>query len=314
MQRVVSAFLMLAAVASAQANLRVNEFGTGAPDYIEIVNLGPDIAYMQGYQVSWGYNAPAFSSGTFTFPNGVVLYPGGLAIITDTVNASTPSAPLGTYKAYVGANIPWLTAPSGNGCVALKDPSGVGVDCVQWGANTANFSTLYGGATFTGVVNMTAGSGQRRDNSDTDLPADWVSVVAGNPGILTAPAAGVTGQTIIVGVTHVMSTTGGGQFGLAITTSNAAMAGAEVYNLISLIDLIPNGSGPVFGLATDVISLALTPAAIGNPFHTFLDGAGLFTIDVPAGVLPLGLTLEGVAVVVSAGVVKRISTVSQVTL
>lgn len=314
MQRVASAFLLIAAVAAAQANLRVNEFGTGTPDYLEIVNLGPDIAYMQGYQVSWGYNAPAFSSGTFTFPNGVVLYPGGLAIITDTANASTPTAPLGTYKAYVGANIPWATAPSGSGCIALKDPAGVGIDCVQWGTNTANFSSLYGGATFTGAVTMTAAAGQRRDNADTDLPADWVSAVAGNPGILTAPAVGVAGQSIIVGVTHVMSTTGGGQFGLAITTSNAAMPGAEVYNLLSLIDLIPNGSGPVFGLATDVINLALTPAAIGNPFHTFLDGSGLFTIDVPAGVLPLGLTIEGVAVVVSAGTVKRISTVSQVTL
>jgi hypothetical protein len=314
MQRVALPFLLLAAVASAQANLRVNEFGTGTPDYIEIANLGPDIAYMTGYQVKWGYNSTSFQSGTFTFPGGVVLYPGQCAIITDTVNASTPSAPLGTYKAYMGANIPWTTAPTGNGCVSLLDPLGVGVDAVQWGSPTTSFSTLFGGTTFTGVVTMTAAAGQRRDNADTNVGADWVSVVAATPGLLTPASVGVAGQSIIVGVTHTMSTTGGGQFSLAITTSNAPLAGAEVYNLVSLIDLTPNGSGPVFGLATDVINLALTPAAIGNPFHTFLDGAGLFSIDVPAGVLPLGLTFEGVAVVVSGGVVKRISTVSQVTL
>jgi hypothetical protein len=316
MQRVDCALVIVATSAIAQSGLRINEFGTGTPDYCEITNLGPDIVYMGGYKVNWGFNPAVgpFQSGAFTFPAGTVLYPGGSAILTDTVNASTPSAPLGTLKLYIGVNLPWLTAPMGNGLIALADPASVGLDRVQWGANTANFDSISFGETFTGVVNMTSAAGQRKDNNDTDLPADWFSSVAGSPGSMTPPSFSAPGQTLIVGLTHVMTAAGGGQFSLTITSQNPPLPGVEVYNLLSLIDHTPNGSGAVFGVGTDVISLALTPAFIGNPFHTFLDGAGVFAISVPAGVLPPGLKFEGVALTVVGGLVSRISTVSEVVL
>ena len=175
MRRVVSAFVLAATLASAQSGLRVNEAYTGTPDYLEIVNLGPDIVYMAGYKAYWGYNGTSFQSGSFTFPAGTVLYPGGRAIITDTVGASSPVTPAGVYKAYVGANIPWVTAPAGNGCVALVDPSNVGIDRVQWGSPTTSFDTISFGAVFTGSVTMTGAGCQRINNADTNLPADWLS-------------------------------------------------------------------------------------------------------------------------------------------
>lgn len=309
MRRVVSAFALAVSLASAQSGLRINEAYTATPDYFEVANLGPDIVYMAGYKVYWGYNGTSFQSGSFTFPAGTVLYPGGRAVLTDTVGASSPVTPAGVYKAYVGANIPWVTAPSGNGCVTLVDPSNVGLDRVQWGAVTTNFDTIAFGAVFTGVVNMTGAGCQRINNADTDLPADWLSSNIPTPGNLTS-----AGQSLIVGLTHIMTATGGGGMNLVITSSNPALPGVEVYNLLSLQDFTPNGTGPFFGIGTDALNLALTPVAIGNPFHTFLDGAGLFSLSVPAGIVPPGIKFEGVAFTVVGGLINRISTVSEVVL
>jgi hypothetical protein len=317
MRRVVSAFVLAVSLVSAQSGLRVNEAYTGTPDYFEIANLGPDIVYMAGYKAYWGCNtgASGFQSGSFTFPAGTVLYPGGRAIITDTVGASSPVTPAGVYKAYVGSNILWATTPTGtpatdrNGVVALVDPFNVGLDRVQWGTNTANFDTVSFGAVFTGVVTMTGAGCQRINNADTNLPADWLSSSIPTPGNLNG-----AGQSVIVGLTHVMTATGGGGMNLVITTANPALPGVEVYNLLSLQDFTPTGTGPFFGIGTDALNLALTPVAIGNPFHTFLDGAGSFALPVPAGIVPPGIKFEGVAFTVVGGLINRISTVSEVVL
>jgi hypothetical protein len=324
MQRFAAICLLLSTVAaSAQTGLRINEVNTGTTDYIEVANLGPDIVYMQGYQVSWGCNTgagPTFVSGIYTFPVGVVLYPGRSAILTEVASATLPAVPLGTFRAYIGATIPWATMPLGtpaterNGIACLISPFGVGLDRVQWGTPTTSFDSIAFGAVFTGVVNITLAAAQRSSNADTDLPADWVSHVTGTPGNLTPAGPGVTGETIIIGLTMSLTTSGGGQLTLTTTTQNPAMPGGEIYNLISLQNFVPNGTGPIFGVGTDVIQLAVTPASPTNPFHTFVDGAGVFSLNLPAGILPPGLLLEGVALAIAGGTVSRISTVVQVVL
>jgi hypothetical protein len=323
MQRSAVALLVLSVVATAQTGLRINEVNTGTFDYVEISNLGPDIVYMQGYQVYWGCNVgagPTFTSGSFTFPIGTVLYPGRSAILTEVVSGALPAVPLGTYRVYIGASIPWATMPSGtpateqNGVVALVNPLGVGIDRVQWGTTTSSFDTICFGATISGSVTMTAAATVRSSNADTDTPADWISSATGTPGNLTPPAPGVTGQSIIIGMTIAFSSSGGGQLTMTTTTSNPALPGAEIYNLVSLENYTPNGTGPIFGVGTDVIPLAVTAASPFNPFHTFVDATGVFSLSLPAGVLPIGLHLEAVALAITNGLVSRVSTVAEITL
>jgi hypothetical protein len=318
MRRVALVLSLCTAVSFGQSGLRINEVFTGSPDYIEVANLGPDIVYMGGYTVYWGCHtgaAATFSSGSYTFPAGVVLYPGGLAVLTDSVGNTSPNVPVGVYRAYIGSNILWATMPNGtpstdrNGVATLVAPGGVGIDRVQWGATTTSFGTVAFGAAWSGTFTMTGATGFRLNNADTDGPADWGSSPIPSSGVLTAP-----GQFPIVGLTHVITSSGGGQATLTITSSNPALPGVEVYNLVSLIDSVPNGSGPVFGVGADVIPLAIGPAAVGNPFHTFLDGAGVFTLSVDPGFLPPGLRLEGVAITVQGGLITRISTVSEIVL
>ena len=261
-----------------------------------------------------------FTSGFFTLPIGTVLYPGQTAVLTEVAAATLPSVPVGTYRVYIGSPIPWAQMPAGvpaterNGIATLVSPAGVGLDRVEWGTPTTGFDTIAFGAVISAPVTMTAAAAHRSSNADTNAPGDFVSSFVGSPGFLTPGGPGVTGETVIVGLTMSLTTTGGGQLTLTTTTANPPVPFGEVYNLISLQNYTPNGSGPVFGVGADVIQLAVTPVSVGNPFHTFLDASGVYSLSLPAGVLPIGMHLEGAALVIVGGSVSRISTVAEVNL
>lgn len=70
--------------------------------------------------------------------------------------------------------------------------------------------------------------------------------------------------------------------------------------LTSTTDMVPNGSGPLFGLAWDALS-SLQPAQPGSPFHSWLDGQGAFSFAAPAGTVPAGFRVEAVVVVIVSG-------------
>lgn len=315
--------LALSAAGYAQSGLRVNEVNTGVISFVEVANLGPDIVYMAGYKLYWGCNVgvtPVFTSGFFTFPTGTVLYPGQIAVLTENVTGTIPSVPAGVYRVYIGSALPWAQMPAGspstsrNGVAVLVSPTNVGLDRVQWGTPTTSFDSIAFGATISGGVTFTGAAVHRTSNADTDAPTDFVSSALGSPGFLTPAGPSVPGQTVIVGLTISLTTTGGGQLTMTTTSQNPALPFAEHYNLVSLQNYTPNGSGPVFGVGADVIQLAVTPASLTNPFHTFFDVTGVYSLSLPAGVLPVGLHLEAAALTVVGGVITRISTVSEVNL
>lgn len=315
----VCTFVLSAALVPAQANLRINEVATGNTDWAEIINLGPDIAYIGGYKVYWGCSTSptTWTTGSYTAPAGAVLYVGQSLVVTDSPTAVSPVTPAGSYTVYWTSNPPWSTLPAGlptanqNGIVTLVNAANVGVDRVQWGAvNATNAASISFGAVWTGGnVVATNQNLIRINNNDTDAAADW-----GSTGTAT-PSAPNAGQSVIIGATMSLTTAGGGELTMTISTT-PPLAGREVFNLLSLVDLSPNGSGPIFGLATDVINEIVTPISPFNPFHTNLDASGQYVFPVPAGILPLGLHLEGCSIVVDGtGVlIQRISPVVEINL
>jgi Lamin Tail Domain len=303
------AVFLLPACLWAQAGLKVNEVSTDVVDWIEVANLGTSPVNMTGYKIRFGGNSGLmFVQNVYTIPAGVTLNPNQVMVITEDVSAVQPAVPAGVFKAYCGATIPWNTTPAvgTNGCVALNDPADVGIDRVKWGNPLQDFSVY--GSPFTGTLAPTAATFGRFVPTDSDTPADWVSAATAlaTPGLINPGEANVIDLEF-------SSPSGVGSLTVDVITIGPPVAFGEIFNLISLVDSNPDGSGPLFGVGADALLQAVTPASPGNPFHTNLDGSGHWQISVPAGSLPPGLHLEGVTVLFQ-GTITRISTVEVITL
>jgi hypothetical protein len=140
---------------------------------------------------------------------------------------------------------------------------------------------------------------------DTDAPADWSSSAASTPGAINPGLVNV--------IDIEFSSPGPGGLIIDVNTYFPAVPGGEIFNLFSLVDTNPDGSGPLFGIAPDALLQATTPLGPGNPFHTNLDGSGAFHLNVPPFSLPIGLHIEAVSLLIQ-GTVTRISTVEVTTL
>jgi hypothetical protein len=305
----VLAFLGLALVpGSLKAQLKVNEVSTALPSWIEIVNLGPAPVSVAGYKIRFGGNSGlSFVQGVFTIPAGVTLNPNQALVITEDISIAQPVVPVGVFKAYCGSTIVWAATPTvgANGAVALNDPGDVGIDRMKWGNPLQDFSSY--GSPFTGSISPAANVMYRSAPIDTDTTADWgSSTVAGaTPGAINPGEANV--------IDLEFTTIAGGGLTVEVFTYGPAVAGGEIFNLISLIDSNPDGSGPLFGVGADALLQATTPVGPGNPFHTNLDGTGHWIISVPSGSLPIGLHIEGVSLLYN-GTIARISTVEVTTI
>lgn len=301
------AALALSLPLCAQSGLVVNEVATGALDWIEIANLGTSTVNLNGYRLyaAWGTTTLATSNNTLF--GAVTLAPGQTLVVTETANLSTPTTPAGVTKVYSGYAIGFGTTGTGtvSGCASLVNPSGVSVDLVSWGS-ASNASFLFGG-TFTGTpYQPTAGNVGRVGNTDTNASADWFAASTVTPGALNPGQFNPANQILL----SIASTAG--SFSLNVTTITPVPFG-EIYNLVSLVDLIPDGSGPVFGVGIDAINTALAPADPFNPFHTFLDAAGTYSLAVPPGTIPPGIHVEIVSLLVGGGGIARTSTVQSLT-
>ena len=80
-----------------------------------------------------------------------------------------------------------------------------------------------------------------------------------------------------------------------MNSSNPALPAGEIFNLVSLQDFAPDGSGPLFGIGFDALFQIATPKSPGGIFHTCLDGSGSWTLSLPTGTVPLGLHAEFVS-------------------
>jgi hypothetical protein len=302
------ALLLLPTGLRAQADLKVNEVSTGTISWIEIANLGSVTEDLSLYKIRFGGNSGTnFIQGVYTIPAGTMLGPNQTLVITEDPTTVTPTVPAGVFKAYTGAGIVWTATPAigANGVVALNNSFDFGVDRMKWGNPINDFSSY--GSFWTGSINPGGAVMYRNSPFDTDSPSDWgaTAVSSATPG-LTNP-----GEALVIDLE--MTTTGAGDITIDVITFGPAVPNGEIFNLFSLIDLTPDGSGPLFGIAADALLQATTPVGAGNPFHTNLDGTGHWQIAVPPGFLPIGLHVEGVSLLIQ-GLVTRISTVEVITL
>lgn len=293
----------------AQSGVVVNEIQTGTPDWVELVNLGPNALNISGYRL-W-VSATTGAPLTFVIPQGTVLGPGATLVVTDDFTGLQPVVPAGALKIYAGGNIPWNTTGAGSteaGACALTTPTDAGLDRVRWNAPA---DALPFASPFAGTVLPSASGLARLGNTDTDTVADWASLPAGaaSPGALNA---GQSPPSATVAVIY--TSTAPTAFHAVITTAQPSMPNAEFIQLVSFQDAIPDGSGPLFGLLPDALATAFTPLAAGNPYHDTLDATGSWSFTVAPGFLTQGLHFEGVVLVLGVGGIARISGVASITL
>src|SRR5262249_53338869 len=158
-------------------------------------------------------------------------------VITEDISTALPAVPGGVFKAYCGSSIPWVQTPAtgANGVVGLNDPSDVGLDRMKWGNPLQDFSTY--GSPWTSSIVPTAAVMFRNTPFDTNAPADWGASATGTPGAINPGEANVINLTLT-------STPGSGDLTLTVTTIGPAVPFGEIFNLASLQDLTPDGSGP----------------------------------------------------------------------
>ncbi len=296
--------LLLASVLPAQ--VVINEISTGNVDWIEVANLGSAPVTLTGWSVQITDSGTGFA--TFTFPAGTVIAPFACIILTETSSLSTPVTASGVQKFWFGTNIPWATQPgtSGGACALLSGAAGV--DTVNWSSPP---NPLHVAPTaFCGTIASPAGAIiWRSGNADTNGPVDWSASTANTAGALNPGQVAAATPRLLIDI----SSGGPGQLTLTVTSIDPPVPNGEIFNLVSLMTSSPTGCGPVFGVGSDVLPLALLPfdpTGLANPFHTLLGGAGVYTFAVPSGV-PSGVHLEAVSILVSPSI--RVSPVDILT-
>jgi hypothetical protein len=308
MVRITFCLLLTAAVASAQ-QIKINEFDTGTPDYVELMNREFTAVNVGGWQIQTWYRSSSTAAiatdGTFTIPAGTTIQPGARLVLQEM---GTPggTGSLGACAMSVGYNFNWANNYAVE--VALRNGGGQGVDYVHrnpfGGAASPN---LPAGTSWSGSLTPNGNNVARNGNVDTDAAADWT--VGG-----TASACNLNaGQTYSLPspVQLNITTTGVGDVGVTITSS-PAIPNAEFYGLYSTQNFNPNGTGPLFGIGFDALPFLYQPFLPGTPFHSALDAAGQLAVAYPPGTVPTGLFLEGVVVVINGGSLV-ISDVEQIT-
>lgn len=128
--------------------------------------------------------------------------------------------------------------------------------------------------------------------ADTQADADWSAAAAGTPGLANAAGPAVMPTP---GIDLEITIPAPGAFSLRVVTGNPPLPGQQLYNLISLTPTFCAGSGPIFGLAIDVLPELTLPVGMA-PFHVLLDAAGIYTFVLPAGTVPPGIAFEAVSV------------------
>jgi len=297
--------LFLSVPASGQ--VLINEIYTASQDALEILNTGNSTVSLSGWRVEYGGLNISLNwiAGTFTFPGSASIAPGEIIVIREST--SGPSVAPGTTVYITNSNINWATTGGGQtrgGAAVLVNSSNVGVDMIRWlGASPPNAF----GASFSGTYNPGLSSFSRIDFTDDDNASDWADESL-NLGVLSQ------GQLSLQDVLSLtLTTTGVGDLFWSVTTSSPAVPGGEIYNLVSLQDFTPDGSGPFFGIGFDAIPLLAQPATPVGPFHTFLDATGQWSFALPAGVVPAGFQVEAVSILLGTAGVDRVSNVVALT-
>ena len=298
----VATVLLFASLANAQ--ILVNELDTGPADAGEFLNNSATATNLGGWSIGYGATNPQLNwiTRSFSLPGNNSIAAGAVFVVRESTGTSVPA---GVLVFDDGSNIPWPTAaPGGRGGDAVViNPQGQGVDAVVW-LNPVGVNNL-AGASFTGSYSPSSATFFRNSLIDTDTASDWsdgaLTLGALNPGQFVVP-------TLDLGVT----TSGSGDISWVVTSLTPPLPNAEIYNFASFVDSVPNGSGPFFGIGIDAITQVATPADPAGIFHTFLDGSGVWSLNLGPGVVP-PIHVEFVSITLTATGVGRISNVVALT-
>ena len=296
---------LLAAAATFPAQVVINEFNCATPDFIELRNLSTSAVNVAGWNVAtWQSSSGSLSSeGSYTLPPGTTIPAQGFLILEENGTAGQPGT-LGSCAIRTGFNYNWTNTRTV--VIALTDAGGTGVDYVFRNlASIPGTPNLPAGTSWTGSLNTTGNAVSRNADLDTNSSSDWTTASSSsacslNPGQMNIPPVDLS-----------ITTAGMGDVQVSIVTT-PAIPNAEFFTLVSAQDLMPNGSGPIFGVALDVIPQLGWPAFAGNPFHSHLDAAGQFSRNFPPTSVPSGLTIEAVSIVLDGATIKP-SPVVQIT-
>lgn len=275
--------------APAQAQVVINEFFCGTPDYVELRNLGTTNVDISGWTLSTfqssGGGTPSPET-PFTFPAGTIIPAGQL------LSAVEFSANAGPCSIGVGFNYNWTSTR--NVEVALFDGANNGIDYVYRNVSgTPGTPNMPGGLTFNGALTATGNSVARNSDVDTDNASDWTA--GGND----TPCGFNPGQNVPPPpVELTLSTTGTGDGVIAVVTT-PALPGAEYLTLFSFENTQPIGSGPIFGLGLDVLPQFASMPMPGSPFRGFLDANGEYNLAFGPGTFGAGFRVQGATLVLS---------------
>ncbi|HEV8325310.1 MAG TPA: lamin tail domain-containing protein, partial [Myxococcota bacterium] len=116
------------ALLAADVTVVINELNTGAPDWLEIANLGATDVDLGGWTLELT-NGALFAGGPqdYVFPS-LFIPAGGLVVVAD----GDPGVP---YVETTFFNINWGGMSGNAGSAALIDPAGDGEDFVRFGGN-----------------------------------------------------------------------------------------------------------------------------------------------------------------------------------
>jgi hypothetical protein len=269
------------------AQVVINEFDVGMPDWVELRNLGPAPVSLAGWTLSAWYatGSSLVTDPSLSIGSSVVLAPGATVVFEELVPAGTPGT---VSSCAIGTGFNWNWDGNRSVVLALRDGSGSGIDYV-FRNRTGVFGTpnLPPGLSWSGAFTQPGDVCYRNRNQDTHAAADW------SAGPTGTPCSPNPGQTPVRPVTLLITTQGGGQATIGITTSPSHPL-AEFYGLYSAMNFTPTGSGPFFGIGVDAIPWLFQPLIPNSPFHSRLDANGALTITIPPGVIPVGLFVEGV--------------------
>lgn len=273
---------LVAATAVTPAQIMINEFMTGTPDFQELVNCSASPVDLGGWTSSTWYatTAGALTAETpIVFPAGTILAPGAFLVLEEYGTLGQPGTLPNSYS--VGFNYFWTSARTHE--FALTDPSGQGIDYVylNWFANPTA-PNLPAGTFWTGSFDTTSGSGdenRRILDVDSDDASDWIksagsgTPAALNPGQLGPSCGGGTGT-----MTLTVSQSAPGVGDLTLSVANVPISAAEGWTLISADTTQPAGQGTLFGIYPDALTWwgIFEPALVGYPLHFLIFGSSVY--------------------------------------
>lgn len=256
MRALTAVALVVGSVAApAGAQIVINEFNSGTPDFIELRNVSSGPVDVSGWIVASWYSdssATPTAEPVFQIPPGTVIPGFGFLVLQEFGTAGQP----GTLpnSMYVGFNYFWIDSRTIE--IALYDNHKVGVDYVyqNWYGG-AQAPHLPAGLKWTGTLGPQSGKGdevRRVTDIDTDDASDWTkSPGSGTPGeknpgqqdciLLTTygePCPGFLGDHPQIATYDCPSA--GEQFSLYI---HGGVGGSMAYVLIGLEE----GDTPIFG-------------------------------------------------------------------